>query len=208
VSAPVEPTALVRYDAMCRAIADAYEVDEVKDLRDKALAIEVYARQAKNVEAERQACEIRLRAERRWGQLYKAGDKATSPGWNQHRGRSDDATDHPPTLTDMGVSRDQSSNWQKLADVPEPEFEHALATDAKPTIAGIIAAHAEPKQQHPVDLVDEQALWLWGRLKDFQRDGILDLDPSTICETMLPHMRETVRELIPTVIDWLRKVEP
>ena len=51
------PTSLVRYDAMCRAIDAAFEVDEVKDIRDKAIALETYARQAKNVEAERQACE-------------------------------------------------------------------------------------------------------------------------------------------------------
>ena len=55
---------LVKYDAMCRAIDAAYHVDEVKDIRDKAVALETYARQAHNVEAERQACEIRLRAER------------------------------------------------------------------------------------------------------------------------------------------------
>jgi hypothetical protein len=39
---------LVRYEAMCRAIDAAYTVDEVKDLRDKAKAIEEYAKQAKN----------------------------------------------------------------------------------------------------------------------------------------------------------------
>ena len=70
-------TALVRYDSMCRAIAAAYEVDEVvKDIRDKALrhAIETYARQAKeHAEAERQACEIKLRAERRgWAAAGRA----------------------------------------------------------------------------------------------------------------------------------------
>ncbi len=37
-------TALVKYDAMCRAIDHAYQVDEVKDIRDKALAFEAYAR--------------------------------------------------------------------------------------------------------------------------------------------------------------------
>jgi hypothetical protein len=50
--------ALAKYDAMCRAIDAAYEVDEVKDIRDKSIALEHYARQAKNIEAERQACEI------------------------------------------------------------------------------------------------------------------------------------------------------
>ena len=30
---------LVRYDAMCRVISSAYKVDEVKDIRDKALAL-------------------------------------------------------------------------------------------------------------------------------------------------------------------------
>jgi hypothetical protein len=62
-------TELVRYDAMCRAIDAAYEVDEVKDIRDEAVALEIYARQAHNVEAERRACEIRLRAERKAGAL-------------------------------------------------------------------------------------------------------------------------------------------
>jgi len=52
----------VRYDAMCRAIDAAFEVDEVKEIRDQALAFEVYSRQARNIEAERRACEIRLRA--------------------------------------------------------------------------------------------------------------------------------------------------
>jgi hypothetical protein len=189
-------THLVRYDAMCSAIAAAYSVDEVKDIRDKARAIEVYARQAHNTEAERQACEIRLRAERKWGQLRES--EIVPP----HRPAevSDDATLNPQrTLADLGVTRDQSSQWQKLAAIPEDEFERALSGPNKPTTSGIIAAHAEPRQSP----VDPRALWLWGRLLDFEREGLLDADPNALVATMLEHMQETTKRLVPSVRAWL-----
>jgi hypothetical protein len=31
------------------------------------------------------------------------------------------------TLSDFGITRDQSSQWQKLAAVPQPDFKAALA---------------------------------------------------------------------------------
>jgi len=191
---------LIRYDAMCRAIADSYEVDEVKDLRDKALAIEIYARQAKNFEAERQACEIRLRAERRWGQLYKAAAKAHRTG-NQHTG-SLGRREGTKTLADMGVSYDQSSRWQGLAEVDDDAFEDALGQPSLST-TGILNG----QKKHPVDLVSDEALWLWGRLQDFKRHGILDQDPATMGQTMLPHMRATVCRILPEVISWLQRIE-
>jgi hypothetical protein len=43
------------------------------------------------------------------------------------------------TLSDLGITRDQSAKWQKLAEVPQPRFEAALAGEAKPTTTGIIA---------------------------------------------------------------------
>jgi hypothetical protein len=38
---------------------------------------------------------------------------------------SDDLTDQPQTLRELGISKQQSSDWQRLAAVPEEQFEAA-----------------------------------------------------------------------------------
>lgn len=124
-------TSLVKYDAACRALAEAKAVDEVKDLRDKADAMRIYAMQAKNKSLEVDAAEIRIRAERRLGEMI-AAQKATvglskgaaGAGVNQHTPaelRSSVVT--APKLSDAGISKNLSSRAQKLAAVPKEEFE-------------------------------------------------------------------------------------
>lgn len=191
---------LALYDGMCRAIDAAYAVDEVKEIRDRALAFEVYARQAKNVEAERRACEIRLRSERKAGELLRAMQKAKG-GNPSHGTRGSDE----PTLFDLGVSYDQSSKWQRLADVPEDEFETALSDpDKKPSTAGIIAAAKPPTPE--IVPVSADALWLWGRLCDFERDGLLGKDPADVLRTMTDPMLDDVHRLAPRVAAWLGQI--
>lgn len=186
------PITLVRYDAMCHAIAECYEVDEVKDIRDRALAFETYAKQAKNIEAERRACEIRLRAERKAGEILKESEKNKGARGVGVSSRDTSA----PTLEEMGVSHDQSSKWQKLADVPEEDFEAALAGPDKPSTNSIIV----PKQKP----MDEDALWLWGRLRDFERRGVLDLDQTNLMAEMTDAMRSDCLRLAEPVTEWLK----
>jgi hypothetical protein len=198
-------TDLVLYDQMCQAIAEAYAVDEVKDIRDKALAIEIYSRQAKNVENERKACEIRLRAERKWGKLRNA-EVIPPHRPSQKEVSSDTRVSNKRGLDQLGVSFDQSAKWQKLAEIPEDDFEEALRAPKKPSTSGIIASFAPPKQPKR-NAVDDDALWLWGRLEEIERRGLLDTDPADILDTMLDHMKESTLDLAPRVAQWLRGIK-
>ena len=49
---------------------------------------------------------------------------------------------------DLGITDDQSSKWQRLAEVPEEEFERAVTGDGpKPTTEGITNAHERPEMR-------------------------------------------------------------
>jgi hypothetical protein len=184
---------LVRYDAMCRAIVEAHKVDEVKAIRDQAAALEAYARIAVNIEAERQASEIRVRAERKAGQLLTKTIKRGGY-WKDTEGKS--------VLESLGISSDQSSLWQRLGALSDDEFEIVIGDKtAKPSTRGILraTAPAEPR-------VDDNALWLWGRLEEFERRGLLDKTPAEIMETMSDMMRDDVHTRAPRVAAWLKKV--
>jgi hypothetical protein len=126
---------LIRYNEARRALLSASRVDEAKRIRDRAEAVRVYAFQAKNFELQNTAATIRLLAERRAGQLLI--DMEKNPGTRgTGRPRKDGSrkrqsvrtTAHLPTLDEIGISRDQSSKWQRLARlVPDEVFEKALA---------------------------------------------------------------------------------
>jgi N6-adenosine-specific RNA methylase IME4 len=127
-------TALVRYEAARSALAAAKSVDEVKDMRDKAEAMRAYARQANNKELEVDAAEIRLRAERRLGQML-AEQKKTVGMQSGARGRKGAGTrgskkephvDAPPMLSEAGIDKKLSARAQKLAAVPEEKLEELL----------------------------------------------------------------------------------
>jgi hypothetical protein len=130
--------ALVRYEAARTALAECHRVDEVKDIRDKAEAMAAYARQAKDSELIQYATEIKVRAERRCGELLRnakqAGELAPHGGDRRSETRS-----HATTLKDVGISGDQSSRWQRLAAMPTEHFEAAVET-AKATAGEVSTA--------------------------------------------------------------------
>jgi hypothetical protein len=152
--------------------------DDAMDVDEAVAALEMRERKASE-EAERQACEIRIRAERRAGELLRDIEKAVG---NQHTKAASPHDGKKQTkgeqISALGVSAKQAENWQKLAAVPEETFEQELAQQERPTTSGIIRA-AEPPKTNPVR---PDALWLWGTLRDFEREGILDSEPTTVLQ--------------------------
>jgi hypothetical protein len=118
--------ALFKYDAACRAVAEAKSFDDVKDIADKAAAVKEYARRANNRSLELDALEIRERARRRRGELLlelKAeGRLAKGP-----RKQPLDDGRSVLTLDDLDTSRDESARDQKLAKMDGNSFERLVA---------------------------------------------------------------------------------
>ncbi|HUV63435.1 MAG TPA: MT-A70 family methyltransferase [Sedimentisphaerales bacterium] len=142
--------ALVHFDRARAELAKAVRVDEVKRIRDKAEAVRAYIRQQQgSVEMQNQAAEIKVRAERRVGELLA---ETISPGNPQ----LSDGTTIGPSLSELGISRDQSSAWQKVASLPEKDFERHL-TEAREkkrpiTTVGVLRAvnEAQGKAKQPL----------------------------------------------------------
>jgi hypothetical protein len=192
-----EAVGLELYDSMVTAIAECHRIDEVKPIRDKARALELYAQQARNLEAERRAAEVRVRAERRAGELLQ--DMAEHGERDPGKGGDRKSQSQPETvkLSDLGITKTQSSRWQALAAVPKNDFETALKGPNKPTTTGFI-----PKVVKPID---PKALWLWGRMLDFERDGFLNSEPQSLHDEMSPAMQDDMRRLLPLVAGFLNE---
>jgi phage N-6-adenine-methyltransferase len=115
-------TTLSRISEARRALTAAKSLDDVLQIRDQAEALRVYVKAASDsLEAANAAAEIKLRAERKAGEMLAAMEKP--------KGGRPSETDTTlvsvsgPSLDDLGVTPNQSSRWQREAKVPEDQFE-------------------------------------------------------------------------------------
>lgn len=73
---PVHQPPLVHFENARRELALASTIDEVKDIRDRAEALRVYCKQAgESLEMQNLCAEIKIRAERRAGEILSEMDK-------------------------------------------------------------------------------------------------------------------------------------
>jgi N6-adenosine-specific RNA methylase IME4 len=128
---------LARYDAARRALAEARSVDEVKGIRDVAVAMAAYARQAKNKDLEADATEIRMRATRRLGQMM-AEQKETvglAKGGQPYQSKSTGLENNPvATLAAQGINKNLAQQGRILGAMSDEKFEQEVQ-DAREHVA-------------------------------------------------------------------------
>jgi hypothetical protein len=197
----------VLYQQMCTAIEAAHRVDEVKDIRDVAVAWEVYCQQAKNTQAEIKACEIRLRAERKAGQLLARMEKAKGGGERGVGRRGGMRSTGTTTLKDLGITKDQSAKWQKLGSIPEEVFEMSLADATKKASTIGIIREADPVRKE-IAKIASVASWFWFQCLFGFEQRILDknLTVDDVLRTMTPDMLDDVHTIAPRVAKWLEGI--
>ena len=143
-------TNLVRYENARTALAAVHSYDEVKDIMDQAERAAVYARQANDSQLIQYATEIRVRAQRRAGEMLAQTERAPA-GRPKEIGSIEEPISTPPTLEEIGVTKKQSANWQSLASMSDEHFE-ATVEAAKDTAGEVTTAFMlrEVKKHKPV----------------------------------------------------------
>lgn len=115
--APVGGSPLAALDKAFVLLEAAADVEDVKTLRDQAEVLRAYAKQAHaGLEVQNRCAELKLRAERKAGALL-AATVSTGPRKSVS-----------PTLGEIGINANQSSRWQRIAALGEPEFDAYIAS--------------------------------------------------------------------------------
>ena len=207
------------YDKMLVAIAECQRIDEVKEIHDRVAGLEKYAAQAQNYDAELRAMDVRVRASEQAGKLIAKMNKQhgargkPGPGRGKKNGLvTDDAVLSPEkTLKELGITPDQSSQWQQLAGIPKAEFEKRLpsATGERTSIKRIIR-ETRPAPPDPAAVrlqrVRTLALRVWGDMRDLPQ-VIEDVPMQEVVAQLNEMMVDDVAAAIPKVREFVKKLE-
>lgn len=119
-------TALVKFNEAYHALMVAKSIDEVKEIRDKVEALRLYLKQqGESLEMQNACAEIKLRAERRAGELL--AEQRLNGG-----DRKSELHNERVKLSDIGISPIQSHRFQSIAFIPAEIFEaRIIETKAK-----------------------------------------------------------------------------
>jgi hypothetical protein len=140
------------------ALQESTDFNEILDIRDRGELFRQYSRQQRyGIEIQNSGAEVKIRAERRMGELLR---EMKEGGKLQHGGdRKTDSRFHRATLNDIGVSRTQSFRWQRAASLPDPIFEAYIREtkerqEESTTNAILAIVHARLKEERIHEIVN------------------------------------------------------
>lgn len=213
----------VLIDQATAALANARTSAEVLEARDMARVAYDAAKSAGRMARAKQAHDslvaevhraqgralaIRARAEMRLAEEYDAAQdrgEVAKRGWESGVDK-----DNITTAADLGLRRDEIHAARKLRDAERADpgligraVDAMVARGEEPTRA---ALHREVIERPAPRVMNPKALWLWGRLNDFDRDGVLSANPAALLEAMTEPMRADVKRILPRVIAFLQEM--
>jgi N6-adenosine-specific RNA methylase IME4 len=137
---------LIHWADQRQQIADILDIDELKNIRNQATAMQDFAVRAKDRELAAHAAEYRARSERRLGELMAVTPKAEgarAPG--TARGKATRGTENPASYLSQGIDKNLAKSARAAWAMDEQEFEvhvtkirnvaQALADSLKDAIA-------------------------------------------------------------------------
>lgn len=214
--------ALVRSAATKLAAAETSA--EVLDARDEAKvaydAAKIAGRMAKAKKAHDEVITAVYRAQADALEIESLAKRRLADEYDAAQERGEVATGRPksipgensfiPTAADVGLTAKDVHDARLIRDaeaadpgVTRRALDGMIERGEEPTKAALRREIAPP----PKPRVSDDALWLWGRLRDFDSKGILSATPATILIGMTPEMRDDVRRLAPLVRGFMEELE-
>lgn len=235
--APAAPAPVVRVagdtlpaliDRATKALAGARDSAEVLEARDMARVAYDAAKSAGRLAKAKQAHDtvlsqvyraqaeallIESRAKMRLAEEYDAaqdrgevakagGDKSKLPDQNF------------ATAADIGLTHKDIHEARQVRDAEKADpgiaqraLNAMVERGEEPTKAKLNREILNRPRPQPEKVMDQAALWVWGRLKDFERDGVLARSASELLSEMTEPMRADVKRLAPKVRDFLADME-
>jgi len=208
-------------DKATRALENARSSAEVLEARDMARVAYDAAKSAGRIARAKQAHDsivvevhrsqahalaIRARAEMRLAEEYDAAqERGDVPKQGSHV-----AGENMMATADLGIRRDEIHEARKMRDA-EIQSPGIISR----TIEGMVERGEEPTRaalrkqisERPKPQMAREPLWVWGRVKDFERDGILAISPMVLVSGMTNEMRQDMRAQLRAVIEYLTKLE-
>jgi N6-adenosine-specific RNA methylase IME4 len=123
-------TSLLKLDQAYNALMEARTIDELKDLHDKAEALRLYVKQQnQSLEMQNACAELKIRAERRAGELLKEmeRDPISKGGKRSVFQPETPKSEYSKAIDDAKLSRSTAYRWQTIAELPEDDFEREIA---------------------------------------------------------------------------------